>query len=121
MVADVGRPALGRPPRGDILTLRADGSVDRLHVGDVAAFVRPRTSGGWVVATERGLALADDPDGIPTPSFDLWDDPTVRMNEGGVDGAGRSRRARWATTACPAVHGSFGSTAAATSRPCCPT
>ena len=52
---------------GDVLTLRADGSVDRLHVGDVAAFVRPRSGGGWVVATERGLALADEPDGIPTP------------------------------------------------------
>ena len=34
---------------GDVLTMRADGSVDRLHVGDVAAFVRPRTRGGWVV------------------------------------------------------------------------
>jgi len=74
---------------GDVLTLRPDGSVDRLHVGDVAAFVRPRTTGGWVVATERGLARADEPDGIPTPWFDLWDDPSVRMNEGGVDGEGR--------------------------------
>jgi sugar lactone lactonase YvrE len=74
---------------GDVLTLRADGSVDRLHVGDVAAFVRPRTRGGWVVATERGLALADEPDGIPEPWFDLWDDPSVRMNEGGVDSEGR--------------------------------
>ncbi len=74
---------------GDVLTLRADGSVDRMHVGDVAAFVRPRTSGGWVVATERGLARADEPDGIPTPWFDLWDDPSVRMNEGGVDSEGR--------------------------------
>lgn len=74
---------------GDVLTLRADGSVDRLHVGDVAAFVRPRTRGGWVVATERGLALADEPDGIPAPWIELWDDPSVRMNEGGVDSLGR--------------------------------
>jgi sugar lactone lactonase YvrE len=74
---------------GDVLTLREDGSVDRMHVGDVAAFVRPRTDGGWVVATERGLARADEPHGIPTPWFDLWDDPSVRMNEGGVDGLGR--------------------------------
>jgi sugar lactone lactonase YvrE len=74
---------------GDVLTLRADGSVDRLHVGDVAAFVRPRTAGGWVVATERGLARADEADALPTPWFDLWDDPSVRMNEGGVDGEGR--------------------------------
>ena len=31
---------------GDVLTLREDGAVDRMHVGDVAAFVRPRASGG---------------------------------------------------------------------------
>lgn len=74
---------------GDVLTLREDGSVDRMHVGEVAAFVRPRTDGGWVVATERGLARADEPHGIPTPWFDLWDDPSVRMNEGGVDSLGR--------------------------------
>ena len=74
---------------GDVLTLRSDGAVDRLHVGDVAAFVRPRARGGWVVATERGLALADEPDGIPEPWIELWDDPAVRMNEGGVDSRGR--------------------------------
>ena len=74
---------------GDVLTLRENGSVDRMHVGDVAAFVRPRTEGGWVVATERGLARAEEPHGIPTPWFDLWDDPSVRMNEGGVDSRGR--------------------------------
>src|SRR5690349_14631163 len=28
---------------GDLLTLHADGSVASLHVGEVAAFVRPRT------------------------------------------------------------------------------
>lgn len=74
---------------GDVLSLRADGSVDRMHVGKVAAFLRPRTGGGWVVATERGLARADEADGIPTPWFDLWDDPSIRMNEGGVDAEGR--------------------------------
>ncbi|NUO91503.1 MAG: SMP-30/gluconolactonase/LRE family protein [Dermatophilaceae bacterium] len=74
---------------GDVLTLTADGSVARVHVGDVAAFLRPRTRGGWVVATERGLSLADEPDGIPQPWFDLWDDPSIRMNEGGVDAEGR--------------------------------
>ncbi|HET7800761.1 MAG TPA: SMP-30/gluconolactonase/LRE family protein [Humibacillus xanthopallidus] len=74
---------------GDVLTLRSDGSVDRVHVGDVAAFLRPRLGGGWVVATERGLALADEADGIPAPWLELWTDPSVRMNEGGVDGLGR--------------------------------
>lgn len=40
---------------GDLLTVRDDG-VHRLHVGSVAAFVRPRTRGGYVVGLERGLA-----------------------------------------------------------------
>ncbi|MFS0699688.1 SMP-30/gluconolactonase/LRE family protein [Cellulomonas sp. 179-A 4D5 NHS] len=73
---------------GDVLTLRDDGSVDRLHVGTVAAFVRPRTRGGYVVGLERGIGLADGPDELPTPLEPLWTDPGVRMNEGGCDPAG---------------------------------
>ena len=74
---------------GDLLTLRPDGGVDRLHVGEVAAFVRPRTQGGYVVGIERGLALADGPHEPPTPLPPLWTDPGVRMNEGGCDPWGR--------------------------------
>ncbi len=73
---------------GDLLTLRHDGTVDRLHVGDVAAFVRPRTGGGYVVGVERGIALADGPDDVPVPRPELWSDPGIRMNEGGCDAAG---------------------------------
>lgn len=73
---------------GDLLTLRADGAVDRLHVGAVAAFVRPRTRGGYVVGLERGLGLADGPDEVPTPLPELWSDPNLRLNEGGCDPAG---------------------------------
>lgn len=74
---------------GDVLGMDAAGQVERMHVGDVAAFLRPRTQGGWVVATERGLALGDDVDTPPEPWLTLWDDPAVRMNEGGVDPLGR--------------------------------
>ncbi|NMR19989.1 SMP-30/gluconolactonase/LRE family protein [Cellulomonas fimi] len=73
---------------GDLLTLRDDGTVDRLHVGEVAAFVRPRARGGYVVGIERGIALADGPDDVPTPAPPLWTDPGVRMNEGGCDPVG---------------------------------
>ncbi|WP_448073499.1 SMP-30/gluconolactonase/LRE family protein [Georgenia yuyongxinii] len=73
---------------GDLLTLRGDGTVDRLHVGTVAAFVRPRTGGGYVVGLERGLGLADGPDDAPTPQPEIWSDPGIRMNEGGCDPAG---------------------------------
>ena len=31
---------------GDVMTLRADGGLDRKHVGSVAAIVRPRVGGG---------------------------------------------------------------------------
>ncbi|UNX54477.1 SMP-30/gluconolactonase/LRE family protein [Georgenia sp. TF02-10] len=73
---------------GDLLTLRADGSVSRLHVGDVAAFVRPRTRGGYVVGVERGIGLADDVDAPPSTVVELWTDPGLRMNEGGCDHQG---------------------------------
>jgi sugar lactone lactonase YvrE len=74
---------------GDVLSLGADGVVGRMHVGDVAAFIRPRTNGGWVVGTERGLARGDDVDVPPTPWLTLWEDEGVRMNEGGCDPQGR--------------------------------
>lgn len=74
---------------GDLLTLRPDGGVDRLHVGDHAAVVRPRTGGGFVVGLARSVAVADG-DGAPVrPLATLVDDPTVRLNEGAAapDGA----------------------------------
>jgi sugar lactone lactonase YvrE len=73
---------------GDVLTLGADGGVRRLHVGSLAAFVRPRRSGGYVVGLERGLGLADGPDAMPVPLPQMWTDTTVRMNEGGCDPEG---------------------------------
>ena len=73
--------------RGDLLTLREHG-VDRLHVGGVAAFHRPRSRGGFVVALERCLALSDAPDGPVSPQPELWSDPGVRFNDGGCSPAG---------------------------------
>jgi sugar lactone lactonase YvrE len=73
---------------GDVLSFAADGSVQRRHVGQVAAAVRPRTGGGAVLGIERGFAL-EDPDGTITALDPLWDDPEVRMNEGGCDPDGR--------------------------------
>ncbi|UNX56192.1 SMP-30/gluconolactonase/LRE family protein [Georgenia sp. TF02-10] len=67
---------------GDLLTLRPDGGVDRRHVGRVAAFVRPRRVGGYVVATELGVELADDVDGAPTRLVPVVSAPGIRMNEG---------------------------------------
>jgi sugar lactone lactonase YvrE len=73
---------------GDILSLATDGSVERRHVGEVAAALRPRRGGGAVIAIERGFAL-EDPDGAVRPLPEVWSDPSVRMNEGGCDPDGR--------------------------------
>ena len=73
---------------GDVLRLKADGSVERRHVGEIAAAVRPRRAGGAVLGIERGFAL-EDPDGTVRPLDEVWSDPSVRMNEGGCDPDGR--------------------------------
>lgn len=72
---------------GDVLELRADGEVDRFHLGTIAAAQRPRVGGGAVVATERGFALTRDVDFRAIErTADLWPadaDPRVRFNDGG--------------------------------------
>lgn len=73
---------------GDVLSLREDGLVERRHVGKVAAVIRPRRSGGAVIATERGFLL-EEPDSALRPLPDVWTDPGIRMNEGGCDPDGR--------------------------------
>ncbi|MFI6924702.1 SMP-30/gluconolactonase/LRE family protein [Nonomuraea spiralis] len=76
---------------GDVLALDASGRVRRRHAGAVAAALRPRASGGYVVAGERELLLADSDD-LDAPLRSLgqaWNDPTVRMNDGGCDPEGR--------------------------------
>jgi sugar lactone lactonase YvrE len=64
-------------------------AVTRYEVGGVAAAIRARAGGGYVLATERGFQLfkADfTPDGPPIPAFA---DPAIRMNDGGCDPQGR--------------------------------
>jgi sugar lactone lactonase YvrE len=73
---------------GDVLSLGADGTVGRRHVGTVAAALRARSRGGAVIAVERGFAL-EDPDGTVTALPPVWTDESVRMNEGGCDPEGR--------------------------------
>jgi sugar lactone lactonase YvrE len=73
---------------GDVLSLTADGTVERRHVSEVAAALRPRRGGGAVIGVERGFAL-EDPDGTVRVLDEVWSDPSVRMNEGGCDPDGR--------------------------------
>ena len=73
---------------GDILSLVADGTINRRHVGSVAAALRPRQQGGAVIGVERGFAL-EEADGTLKHLDELWSDTNVRMNEGGCDPDGR--------------------------------
>ena len=73
---------------GDVLSLGADGRVERRHVGSIAAALRPRRGGGAVIGVARGFAL-EDPDGTVTALPALWSDAGIRMNEGGCDPDGR--------------------------------
>ncbi|WP_121252799.1 SMP-30/gluconolactonase/LRE family protein [Nocardioides ferulae] len=76
---------------GDVLSF-ADGevgsAVERRHVGDVAACIRPRRQGGAVIAVERGFVL-EEPDGTLLPLPQVWASELIRMNDGGCapDGA----------------------------------
>ena len=73
---------------GDVLFLADDGTIDRRHVGNVAAALRPRRQGGAVIGVERGFAL-EDADGAIRHLGELWTDTHVRMNDGGCDPDGR--------------------------------
>ncbi len=73
---------------GDVLSLAADGTIQRRHVDRIAAALRPRRQGGAVIGIERGFAL-EDADGTLTPLSPVWTDPGVRMNDGGCDPEGR--------------------------------
>ncbi|MBA9003101.1 SMP-30/gluconolactonase/LRE family protein [Thermomonospora cellulosilytica] len=69
---------------GDVMSLGADGTIGRRHVGGAAAALRPRRGGGAVIGVERGFAL-EDADGTLTHLPELWADQSVRMNDGGCD------------------------------------
>jgi len=59
-----------------------------MHVGPVAAALRPRNRGGAVIAVERGFML-EEPDATLTSLPELWTNAAIRMNDGGCDPDGR--------------------------------
>jgi sugar lactone lactonase YvrE len=73
---------------GDVLSLGAAGQIERRHVGEIAAALRPRVGGGAVIGVERGFAL-EGPDGELVRLDELWSDHDLRMNEGSCDPDGR--------------------------------
>ena len=62
----------------------------RIEVGSpVAAMVRARARGGFIVATEHGFSLFDEEFVLERRLADVISDPAVRFNEGGCDPLGR--------------------------------
>jgi sugar lactone lactonase YvrE len=73
---------------GDVLDIDDDGrETGRIDVGRIAAVARPRIGGGSVIVAERRLVLFDE-SGRRTELPDVFDDDSVRFNEGGCDPAG---------------------------------
>ena len=74
---------------GDVLHLdESTGQVRRWHVGTVAAALRPRLTGGAIIATERDFVLADAVDGPVRSIADGITMPGVRFNDGACDPPG---------------------------------
>lgn len=61
----------------------------RHEVGSVAAVIRHRAEGGFVLAVEHGFVLANDDLEIVDELPPILDDPGMRFNEGGCDPQGR--------------------------------
>lgn len=91
---------------GAVLELADDGDVTRRQVGgSVAALVRARRGGGWLVATQHGVSYADE-DAIDAPLTEgprLWTDDAVRANEGSCDPAGTLYLGSMAWDAAPGM------------------
>lgn len=75
---------------GAVVDLSSLESPARYDVGSkVAAVVRPRAGGGFIVATEHGFTLFDQGFRATRELASVLDDPAIRLNEGGCDPAGR--------------------------------
>jgi sugar lactone lactonase YvrE len=74
---------------GDVMSLDRQGAVARSHVGSVAAVIRPRVSGGAVVALADRFAVTDGDLARLTTVARLALGTGVRLNDGGCDPDGR--------------------------------
>lgn len=74
---------------GAVVEWDMSGPVRRHVVGDVAAVVRARARGGYVLAVERGFGFASDDFSLFEALPPVFDDQAIRMNDGGCDPQGR--------------------------------
>lgn len=75
---------------GAVVDVTAPGGPIRHQLrSEVAAVVRPRRAGGFLVAGQHGFDLFDADFGFERELAEVLDDPKLRLNEGGCDAAGR--------------------------------
>jgi sugar lactone lactonase YvrE len=74
---------------GAIVEVGRDGATRRHELGGVAAVIRRRERGGFVLATEHGFQMLSDELEPVGDEIVVLDDPEIRLNEGGVDPQGR--------------------------------
>ena len=87
--AAAGRLLLVDMLAGAVVEFEPGSRAVRHGFGGVAAVIRRRTQGGFVLAVERGFRVLDD-DLQPVGDVQgVFDDPAIRMNEGGCDPQGR--------------------------------
>jgi sugar lactone lactonase YvrE len=74
---------------GAVVAVDADGRTQRHQLAGVAAALRARRNGGYVLAAENRFVLLG-PDLTEQAQLPpVFDDPSVRMNDGGCDPQGR--------------------------------
>jgi sugar lactone lactonase YvrE len=74
---------------GAVVEVNADGDTSRHELGGVAAAIRARRSGGYVLAAENRFVLLG-PELTEQQKLPLiFTDPKIRMNDGGCDPQGR--------------------------------
>ena len=74
---------------GTVVSVDAEGRTRRHKLSKVAAAVRARRSGGYVLATENQFLLLGPGLTLERPLPAVFADPAIRMNDGGCDPQGR--------------------------------
>jgi sugar lactone lactonase YvrE len=74
---------------GRLVSVDADGGIERRSVATVAAAIRARRRGGYVLATENRFLLLQPDFTVETALAPVFVDPLIRMNDGGCDPQGR--------------------------------
>jgi sugar lactone lactonase YvrE len=74
---------------GSLVSVDEDGATERRSVATVAAAIRARRRGGYVLATENRFLLLGPDFSVETALSPVFVDPLIRMNDGGCDPQGR--------------------------------